>query len=88
MRYLPLTAADRREMLAVIGAPDIDALFVDVPGRRLLRELPDLPRTPGRAGGRARAVRRWRRGTWPRARGRSSAAPAPTSIMCRRPSIT
>ncbi|TXC69849.1 aminomethyl-transferring glycine dehydrogenase subunit GcvPA [Sphingomonas ginsenosidivorax] len=31
MRYLPLTPSDRSEMLAVIGAPSIDALFVDVP---------------------------------------------------------
>ncbi len=31
MRYLPLTPADRTEMLSVIGAPSIDALFADVP---------------------------------------------------------
>jgi glycine dehydrogenase subunit 1 len=31
MRYLPLTATDRTEMLSVIGAPSIDALFADVP---------------------------------------------------------
>ena len=31
MRYLPLTPADRTEMLAVIGAPHADALFADVP---------------------------------------------------------
>jgi glycine dehydrogenase subunit 1 len=31
MRYLPLNQADREAMLAVIGVPDIDALFVDVP---------------------------------------------------------
>ncbi len=31
MRYLPHTEADRRDMLRVIGAPDIDALFADVP---------------------------------------------------------
>ena len=31
MRYLPLTDADRRDMLAAIGAPSIDALFADVP---------------------------------------------------------
>ena len=31
MRYLPLTPDDRRAMLAKIGAPDIDALFQDVP---------------------------------------------------------
>ncbi|EGY02299.1 putative glycine dehydrogenase [decarboxylating] subunit 1 [Nitrospirillum viridazoti Y2] len=31
MRYLPLTEADRQEMLAAIGAPSVDALFGDVP---------------------------------------------------------
>ena len=31
MRYLPLTPDDRTQMLGVIGAPDIDALFADVP---------------------------------------------------------
>ncbi len=31
MRYLPLTDADRSAMLDVIGSPDVDALFVDVP---------------------------------------------------------
>ena len=31
MRYLPLTDADRSEMLEKIGASDVDALFVDVP---------------------------------------------------------
>jgi glycine dehydrogenase subunit 1 len=31
MRYLPLTPDDRRAMLAKTGAPDIDALFRDVP---------------------------------------------------------
>ena len=31
MRYLPLTDADRGEMLATIGASSIDDLFVDVP---------------------------------------------------------
>ncbi len=31
MRYLPLTQADRSEMLSVIGADSVDALFADVP---------------------------------------------------------
>jgi len=44
MRYLPLTPEDRREMLARIGARDIDDLFADVPAGKLLREFPDLPR--------------------------------------------
>src|ERR1700761_9007443 len=35
MRYLPLTPDDRKAMLAKIGAPDMDALFRDVPGPAL-----------------------------------------------------
>jgi glycine dehydrogenase subunit 1 len=45
MRYLPLTPDDRRAMLARIGAPDIDALFRDVPKAAVaplsVFELPD-----------------------------------------------
>ncbi len=45
MRYLPLTDPDRDAMLRVIGAPSIDALFVDVPDAAKLtgpvRGLPD-----------------------------------------------
>jgi glycine dehydrogenase subunit 1 len=44
MRYLPLTEADRSEMLAVIGASSIDDLFVDVPEiARLDGPIHDLP---------------------------------------------
>src|SRR3954468_7514911 len=43
MRYLPLTAEDRSEMLARIGAPDIGALFADIPTDKRLKKLPDLP---------------------------------------------
>ncbi|MEP6967395.1 MAG: glycine dehydrogenase, partial [Pseudomonadota bacterium] len=43
MRYLPLTDADRADMLAVIGASDIDALFVDVPKSARLAGPVDLP---------------------------------------------
>ena len=45
MRYLPLTPEDRSEMLARIGATDIDALFADIPADKRLKSLPDLPRT-------------------------------------------
>jgi len=31
MRYLPFDATDRAQMLTRIGAPDIDALFADIP---------------------------------------------------------
>ena len=43
MRYLPHTDQDRADMLARIGAADIDALFADVPSDKLLKDLPDLP---------------------------------------------
>jgi len=43
MRYLPLTDADRRSMLAVIGAEGIDDLYRDVPPEVLLSGLLDLP---------------------------------------------
>src|SRR3954452_2545846 len=45
MRYLPLTAEDRSEMLARIGVADIDALFADIPADKRLKTLPDLPLT-------------------------------------------
>ncbi|HZD61461.1 MAG TPA: aminomethyl-transferring glycine dehydrogenase subunit GcvPA [Xanthobacteraceae bacterium] len=38
MRYHPLTSDDRADMLARIGVKNIDALFADVPGGKLLRE--------------------------------------------------
>jgi glycine dehydrogenase subunit 1 len=44
MRYLPLTDADRREMLSVIGAKSIDDLFRDVPASaRLGAKIAGLP---------------------------------------------
>ena len=44
MRYLPLSADDRAAMLAVVGAPDIDALFADVPASaRLAGPVAGLP---------------------------------------------
>lgn len=47
MRYLPLTDADRREMLARIGAKSMDDLFADVPEAARLKSLIDLPRHKG-----------------------------------------
>jgi len=44
MRYLPLTDADRRSMLAKIGVQNIDDLFADIPEDVRLKELIDLPR--------------------------------------------
>jgi glycine dehydrogenase subunit 1 len=43
MRYLPLTPADRAEMLGVIGAASIDDLFVDVPEAARRKGPVDLP---------------------------------------------
>ncbi len=48
MRYLPLTPRDRVDMLARIGAQDIDALFRDVPKSAIVgRDAFDLPDTQG-----------------------------------------
>ena len=43
MRYLPLTEADRRAMLAKIGVPSVDSLFRDVPKSAWLDKPVDLP---------------------------------------------
>lgn len=43
MRYLPLTEADRRAMLARIGVPSVDSLFRDVPESARLDGPVDLP---------------------------------------------
>ncbi len=44
MRYLPLSDADRRQMLARIGASSVDALFIDVPeAARLDGPISGLP---------------------------------------------
>ena len=43
MRYLPLTADDRADMLRQIGAPTIDALFEDVPVAARRDGTVDLP---------------------------------------------
>ncbi len=47
MRYLPLTAPDRGEMLAKIDVASIDALFAEVPENARLDGLLDLPRAMG-----------------------------------------
>src|SRR5215212_9777762 len=47
MRYLPLTEADRHEMLAAIGVGSIDDLFADVPPAAQHSGLLDLPRAMG-----------------------------------------
>lgn len=47
MRYLPLTPTDRKQMLDVIGAKNVDELYRDVPKSALLKELIDLPTQQG-----------------------------------------
>ena len=48
MRYLPHTDAERRAMLAAIGAPSVDALFRDVPAAaRLDKPIAGLTLTQG-----------------------------------------
>jgi glycine dehydrogenase subunit 1 len=43
MRYLPISEADREDMLKRINVPDIDALFADIPADKRLKKLVDLP---------------------------------------------
>ncbi len=48
MRYLPLSPDDRANMLAKIGAPNVDALFRDVPKEAIVsRAAFDLPNVQG-----------------------------------------
>ena len=47
MRYLPLTAIDRAEMLGVVGVDSIEALFADVPEAARLDRPVDLPKAMG-----------------------------------------
>ena len=47
MRYLPHTDADRRAMLAAVGASSIDALYRDVPEKARLKAPLDLPAHAG-----------------------------------------
>ena len=47
MRYLPLSDADRRDMLASMGVGSVDDLFRDVPRAARLDGPLDLPRHQG-----------------------------------------
>jgi len=47
MRYLPLTDADRRSMLADIGVASIDDLFADIPEEVRFKQPLPLPRHAG-----------------------------------------
>lgn len=50
MRYLPLTEANRVDMLNVIGADSIDDLFSDIPEAARINDLLDLPLHQGELG--------------------------------------
>ena len=43
MRYLPLTDADRSQMLAAVGIKSMDDIYCDVPTKALLKEGINLP---------------------------------------------
>lgn len=43
MRYLPLSADDRSDLLARIGVDHIDKLFTDIPQDKLLDRVLPLP---------------------------------------------
>lgn len=43
MRYLPLTAQNRKDMLQQIGANSVDDLYCDVPKSAFMKGLADLP---------------------------------------------
>ncbi|MFM9939492.1 MAG: aminomethyl-transferring glycine dehydrogenase subunit GcvPA [Hyphomicrobiaceae bacterium] len=47
MRYLPLSPADRREMLTKIGVSTVDDLFAAVPKAKLLKDAVNLPNAKG-----------------------------------------
>mgnify|MGYP002725577239 CR=1 FL=1 len=47
MRYLPLTDADRAQMLAAVGVKSMDDIYSDVPAEALLKELVELPSHQG-----------------------------------------
>ena len=43
MRYLPLTDADRSQMLAATGSKSMEDIYCDVPAEALLAKTIDLP---------------------------------------------
>lgn len=47
MRYLPLTAQSRKEMLQAIGAASVDELYKDVPKSAFMKGLANLPKHMG-----------------------------------------
>lgn len=47
MRYLPLTAQNRKEMLQAIGAASVDDLYKDVPKSAFIKGMANLPQHMG-----------------------------------------
>lgn len=47
MRYLPLTAQNRKDMLATIGAASVDELFKDVPQSAFRKDFANVPMHQG-----------------------------------------
>ena len=86
MRYLPLTDADRRDMLATIGVPSVDSLFRDVPSVRLTDTV-NLPDHQGELEVEQRLAQ-WRRKTYRRVVCRFFSAPGLTGIIYPRPLTT
>jgi glycine dehydrogenase subunit 1 len=84
MRYLPLTDADRRAMLAAIGVNSIDDLFAEVPKPAQHEGLLDLPRAMGELEVERRLGAMAAKNTV----ARSFSAPAAIATMCLRRSIT
>ena len=46
MPFIPHTPADVQAMLAAIGAPNLEALFDEIPPALWIGELPALPEAP------------------------------------------
>ena len=83
MRYLPLSDADRADMMARVGVSDINEIFADIPASARIEGLLDLPSHQGEAAVERDLSRMAARNV---AAGscRSSSEPVPTGIMCRR----
>ena len=87
MRYLPLTDADRRNMLASIGVSSVESLFQDVPESVLLADSINLLITRANWRLNVRSLQ-WRRRTHAREACRFSLGLAAIVTMCLQRSIT
>ena len=88
MRYLPLSDADRSDMLGAIGASSIDELFRDVPEAARLKDgIAGLPNHASELSV-ERQLTAMARKIWLPARRRSSSAAGPIATMSRQASTT